>query len=124
MDGQDNIKPDALAVALTRPTTKLGVPYQAIVINLLVCVEALSLAGNLLCLLMAVPLHGICYLITLHDPRAFEMLALWARTKLATLLRTRWYWSVSSYSPLTLRERPGRFQQWRLRRRLLREKQA
>jgi type IV secretion system protein VirB3 len=121
MDDQDGSDPDTLAVALTRPTTKLGVPYSAIVINLLVCVEALSLTSNLLCLVMYVPLHGICYLITLNDPRAFELLLLWGRTKLATLLASRWYWSVSTYSPLAFRERPGVFKRWRLKRRLHRE---
>jgi type IV secretion system protein VirB3 len=124
MSGQDGIEPDALAVALTRPTTKLGVPYPAIVINLLVCVEALSFTSNLLCLLLCIPIHGICYLITLNDPRAFELLLLWARTKLATLVTSRWYWSASSYSPLTFRERPGFLKRWRIKRRLSREKRA
>jgi type IV secretion system protein VirB3 len=122
MDREDGIDVDALAVALTRPSTILGVPYEACVINVLVSVEALSLTENLLWLLMCVPVHGICYLITLNDPRSFELLMLWARTKLGTLIGSRGFWSASSYSPLIFRERFGTIRRWRARRHLLRER--
>lgn len=122
MDGEDGIKVDTLAVGLTRPSTILGVPYGAAVLNLLVSVEALALTENLLWLLMCIPVHGICYLITLKDPRTFELLALWARTTLSTLIASRWYWSASSYSPLRFREHPGFFKRWRTKRHLKREK--
>jgi len=124
MEREDGIDVDPLAVALTRPSTILGVPYEACVINLLVSVEALSLTENLLWLLMCIPVHAICYLITLNDPRSFELLILWARTKLGTLIGSRGYWSASSYSPLTFRERFGPFKRWRIRRRLQREKRT
>lgn len=122
MDREDGIDVDPLAVALTRPSTILGVPYEACLINLLASVEALSLTENLLWLLMCIPVHGICYLITLNDPRAFELLLLYARTKLGTLIASRWYWSASAYSPLTFRERFGPFKRWRINRRLQRGK--
>jgi type IV secretion system protein VirB3 len=82
------------------------------------------LTENLLWLLMSIPVHGICYLITLNDPRSFELLMLWARTKLGTLIGSRWYWSASSYSPLTYRERFSAFKRWRIERRLHRERKA
>lgn len=122
MDDDDGIEVDSLAVGLTRPSTVLGVPYGAVILNLLVSVEALSLTSNLMWLLMCIPVHGICYLITLKDPRTFELLALWARTTLGTLISSRWYWSASSYSPLSSRERPGFFKKWLIKRRLKREK--
>ena len=122
MDQNDGIDVDTLAVGLTRPSTVLGVPYGAVVLNLLVAVEALSLTNNLLWLLMFIPVHGICYLITLNDPRTFELLGLWARTTLGTLITSRWYWSASTYSPLSFRMRPGFFRKWRIERRLKREK--
>lgn len=122
MDDDDGIEVDMLAVGLTRPSTVLGVPYGAVVLNLLIAVEALSLTSNLLWLLMCIPVHGICYLITLKDPRSFELLVLWARTTLGTLITSRWYWSASSYSPLSFRERPGFFKRCRIKRRLKREK--
>jgi len=124
MDREDGIDVDPLAVALTRPSTILGVPYEACVINLLVSVEALSLTENLLWLLMCIPVHGICYLVTLNDPRSFELLMLWTRTRLGTLIGTRWCWSASSYSPLGFRERFGTFNRWRTKRRLDKEKAA
>ena len=122
MDDDEGIEVDMLAVGLTRPSTVLGVPYGAVVLNLLIAVEALSLTSNLLWLLMCIPVHGICYLITLKDPRSFELLVLWARTTLGTLITSRWYWSASSCSPLSFRERPGFFKRWRIKRRLIREK--
>lgn len=124
MDREDGIDVDPLAVALTRPSTILGVPYEACVINVLVSVEALSLTENLLWLLMCIPVHGICYLITLNDPRTFELLMLYARTKLGTLIASRCYWSASSYGPLASRERFGPVQRWRIKRRQQRGKQA
>ena len=121
MDDEDGINVDTLVVALTRPSTILGVPYGAAMLNLMVSVEVLSLTGNLLWLLMCIPVHGIFYLITLKDPRSFELLALWARTTLGTLIASRWYWSASSYSPLTFRGRPGFFKRLLIKRRLKRE---
>lgn len=121
MDDDEGIEVDALAVGLTRPSTVLGVPYAAVVLNLLVSVEALSLTENLLWLLMCIPVHGICYLITLKDPRAFELFLLWTRTTLGTLVASLWYWSASSYSPLSFRERPGFYRRWRMKRHLRKE---
>ena len=124
MDAEDGVNVDTLAVGLTRTSTVLGVPYGAVMLNMLVSVEALSLTENLLWLLMCIPVHGVFYLITLKDPRTFELLALWARTTLGTLIASRWYWSASSYSPLTFRERPGFFKRCRIARRLKKEKQS
>jgi type IV secretion system protein VirB3 len=121
MDTQDGIDVDSLAVGLTRPTTILGVPYGAVMLNILVSVETLAMTNNLLWLMISLPVHAICYLITLNDPRTFELLALYIKTSFATLLVTRWYWSASSYSPLTFRTRTGLLKRWRIRRRLQRE---
>lgn len=118
MDDEGGIEVDTLAVGLTRPSTVLGVPYGAAILNLLISVEALALTENLLWLLMCIPVHGICYLITLKDPRTFELLALWARTTLGTQITSRWYWSASSYSPLTFRKSHGFVQRLRIKRRL------
>ena len=117
MDSKDGIQVDSLAVAFTRPSTKWGVPFEALVANLIVSAEAMVLAHDALWMGLSVPVHGICYLITLNDPRAFEVLALWLRTTLGTLLASRWYWSASSYSPLTFRERFGALKRWHIRRR-------
>lgn len=122
MDKDEGIDADPLAVGLTRPSTVLGVPFTAVVLNALASIEALVFTSNLLWTLTCIPVHGICYLITLKDPRAFEVLALWMRTSLRTLLATRWYWSASSYSALAVRARPGRYARWRARRRIHQER--
>jgi type IV secretion system protein VirB3 len=117
MDVEDGVNVDTLAVGLTRPSTILGVPYGAVMLNLLVSVESLSMTENLIWLLMCIPVHGIFYLVTLKDPRTFELIGLWARTTFGTLISSRWYWSAASYSPLTVRERPGFFKRWHINRR-------
>jgi len=116
MDGEDGIGIDPLAVGLTRPSTILGAPYPAVVLNMMVSVEALVWTQDVLWLAICLPIHGICYLVTLNDPRAFELLVLWMRTTLGTLLASRWYWSASSYSPLAFRRHPGLITRWRKQR--------
>jgi type IV secretion system protein VirB3 len=123
MSDDNGIDVDKLAVGTTRPPTVLGVPYLACVLNGLVSIEAMVWTHNVLWLGICVPVHGVCYLITLNDPRAFEVLWLWLRTTFANLVSTRWYWSASSYSPLAYRERPGLIKRWRLKRRIKRENQ-
>lgn len=114
----DGIKVDPLAVGLTRPAMRWGVPYPALMLNLIASVEALVWTKNLLWMLICIPIHGICYLVCLKDPRSFELLILWLRTKANALVATRGYWSASSYSPLALRRRITFVQRRRLQRRL------
>jgi type IV secretion system protein VirB3 len=117
----DGIKVDPLAVGLTRPAMRWGVPYPALMLNLMASVEALVWTRNLLWVLICIPIHGICYLVCLKDPRSFELLALWLRTKGNGLVATRGYWSASSYSPLALHRRVTFVQRRRLQRRLKQE---
>ncbi len=117
MDNDDGINVDILAVGLIRPSTFLGVPYGAAVFNLLLSVEALALTENLIWLLLCVPLHGICYLVTLKDPRSFELILLWSKSSLATLISSRAYWQVSTYGPLTSRTSRKIFEEKRISRR-------
>lgn len=98
---------DALALGLTRPSTKWGVTYGAIMLNMIVSMEAFIWSHNLLWLLIFAPVHGVFYLICLKDPRSFELLFLWARTKARTFLLTQGCWKASSYSALELHKKPG-----------------
>ncbi|WP_296948418.1 type IV secretion system protein VirB3 [uncultured Massilia sp.] len=117
----DGIKIDPLAVGLTRPAMKWGVPYPALMLNLIASVEALVWTRSLLWMLICVPLHGICYLVCLKDPRAFELLLLWLRTKANCMVATLGYWAASSYSPLEPGGRITFIQRWRVQSRLKRE---
>lgn len=94
---------DPLFVGLTRPTMVLGVTYQAGLFNLMVTVIVFIYTKNPLHLGIAIPIHAVCYAICLNDPRAFELIALWAQTKAACA--NRFFWKASSYSPSTLEKR-------------------
>src|SRR6185437_510113 len=62
---------DPLFVALTRPAMRWGVTFSALLMNLVFTMEAFLLTKNLLTLLIAVPIHGVCALLCLRDPRFF-----------------------------------------------------
>jgi type IV secretion system protein VirB3 len=58
---------------------------------------------------LSVPIHGVCALLCARDPRFFDLVLLWGRTRMPALLGNLWVWKASSYSPLavgcTLRRR-------------------
>ena len=98
---------DTLFVGMTRPAMLFGVTYSAMIVNLVLSVEAFVLTKNLAWLLAFVPVHGLFYLVCLYEPQFFDLLQLWGRTRgqaLATgSLR---FWRASSRSPLAL-DLPG-----------------
>src|ERR1700728_3289791 len=93
---------DLLFVAVTRPPMRWGVTYSALLFNMVFTMEAFLLTKNLLTLLLAAPIHGVCALLCARDARFFDLLLLWARTRLPALLNNLGYWKASSYSPLAL----------------------
>jgi type IV secretion system protein VirB3 len=99
---------DVLFVGATRPAMRWGVTYAALLANLVLTMEAFLLTRNLLTLLVALPLHGICALLCARDPRLFDLLLLWARTRLPALLTTLRLWQASSCTPLCLDLPDGR----------------
>jgi type IV secretion system protein VirB3 len=93
---------DALFVGATRPPMRWGVTYAALIFNLVFSLELFLASRNLLALLLALPIHGICALLCVHDARFFDLLLLWMRTRLPTLLGNGIYWKASSYCPLNV----------------------
>ena len=93
---------DPLFVAVTRPPMRWGVTFSALLFNLVCTMEVFLLTRNLLTLLLVIPIHGICALLCLRDPRIFDLILLWGRTRLASYVGTYRYWRASSYSTLTL----------------------
>jgi type IV secretion system protein VirB3 len=93
---------DALFVGATRPPMRWGVTYAALLFNLVFSLEVFLLSKNLLSLLLAVPIHGICALLCARDPRFFDLVVLWVRTRLPAYLANAHLWRSSSYSPLLL----------------------
>jgi type IV secretion system protein VirB3 len=98
---------DPLFVAVTRPPTRWGVTFSALLFNMVFTMEVFLLTRNLLTLLIAAPIHGVCALLCLRDARFFDLLLLWGRTRLPAYVGTYRYWRASSCSPLAL-EPPNR----------------
>lgn len=98
---------DPLFVAVTRPPMRWGVTFSALLFNLVFTMEVFLLTKNLLTLLLAVPIHGICALLCLRDARFFDLAVLWLRTRLPAYFTNFRRWHASSYSPLAL-DLPGR----------------
>ena len=98
---------DPLFVGATRPPMRWGVTYSALLFNMVFTLETFLLTKNLLTLLLCAPIHGICVLLCARDARFFDLVLLWARTRLPALFANLRVWKASSYSPLTL-DLPGR----------------
>ena len=93
---------DTLFVALTRPPMRWGVTFSALLFNLVFTMEVFLFTKNLLTLLIAVPIHGICALLCVRDARFFDLLLLWGRTRVPAYLANARVWKASSASPLVL----------------------
>jgi type IV secretion system protein VirB3 len=79
-----------------------GVTYSALLFNLVLTMEVFLLSRNLLVLLLAAPVHGVCMLLCARDARFFDLVLLWGRTRLPAACANLRYWRASSYSPLVL----------------------
>ena len=93
---------DPLFVGATRPPMRWGVTFAALLCNMVFTMELFLATRNVLTLLLCLPVHGVCVLLCARDPRFFDLLQLWARTRLPALLASCRFWGASSYSPLML----------------------
>lgn len=93
---------DPLFIGATRPPTRWGVTYAALVVNLVFTMETFLLTKNLLTLLLALPIHGLSALLCARDVRFFDLALLWAYTRLPALAGNFRFWCASSHSPLAL----------------------
>ena len=96
---------DVLFVAVTRPPMRWGVTFAALMFNLVFTMEAFLLTKNLLTLLIALPIHGVCALLCARDARFFDLILLWGRTRMPAYFVNFRVWKASSYSPLALDRR-------------------
>lgn len=110
-DLEDRLAEDTLFLACTRPALVLGVPMEAMGVNLIVSSVAFLAGGSLLYLLIAPALHLVLQAICKADPNAFRVLYLFVETR--GRARNGGLWGGSSASPLPLRRR---FQAAELRR--------
>ena len=95
--GGSGVTADPLFVGATRPAMALGVPYAALLANAFLTLELFLVTRNLLWLLIAVPLHGLAWLVCLAEPRAFELLAVWAQVRARAAFAGRHRWQAVSY---------------------------
>jgi type IV secretion system protein VirB3 len=95
------LRADPLFVGATRPPMRWGVTYAALLSNLVFTLEVFLVSKNLLTLLLGVPVHGLCALLCARDPRCFDLILLWGRTRMPALLGNFHIWKASSYSPLS-----------------------
>jgi type IV secretion system protein VirB3 len=107
-DTNSGLTSDPLFVGATRPPMRWGVTYSALLVNGVFTMEVFLLTKNLLTLLLAVPIHGVCALLCARDARFFDLALLWGRTRIPALLANVRLWRSSSYSPLTLDLPDGR----------------
>ena len=96
---------DVLFVAVTRTPMRWGVTFSALMFNLVFTMEAFLLTKNLLTLLVALPIHGVCALLCARDARFFDLILLWGRTRMPAYFANFRLWNASSYSPLALDRR-------------------
>ena len=101
-DNNQGLVVDELFVAATRPSTRWGVPFIAILLNTVLTMEIFLCIKNPLIFLLALPIHGVCMLLCARDIRFFELASLWAQTRLPGILANRRAWGGNSHSPLSL----------------------
>lgn len=102
-DLEDRLAEDTLFLACTRPALVLGVPMEAMGVNLIASSVAFLAGGSLLYLLIAPALHLVFQAICKADPNAFRVLYLFVETR--GRARNGGLWGGSSASPLPLRRR-------------------
>ena len=93
---------DAVFVGVTRPPMRFGVTYVALLGNLVFTMEGFLLTKNLLVLFIAIPIHGVCALLCARDARYFDLLLVWAKTRMLAHFESLMLWKGASYSPLEL----------------------
>lgn len=103
----ERLDEEPLFLACTRPAMVLGVPMEAMGLNLIVSCVAFLAAGSMLWLLVAPAVHLVFRAVCRADPNAFRVLYLWVETK--GRARNGRLWGGSSPSPLPLR----RARSWR-----------
>jgi type IV secretion system protein VirB3 len=93
---------DPVFLGVTRPPMRFGVTYMALVFNAVFTMEVFILTKNLLVLLIALPIHGVCMLLCARDARYFDLLLVWAKTRLVAYFCSIRFWKGASYGPLNV----------------------
>lgn len=100
-NSDERLAEDVLFLACTRPAMFLGVPMEAMGINIILTAIAFLGGHSLLYLLIAPALHVVFQAICKSDHNAFRILWLYVETKGRS--RNGGLWGGSSATPLPLR---------------------
>lgn len=100
---RERLAEEPLFLACTRPALVLGVPMEAMGVNLMVSCVAFLAGGSLLYLLTAPALHLVFRAVCKADPNAFRVL--WLALETRGRSRNGGLWGGSSASPLPLSRR-------------------
>ncbi len=91
------LKATPLFIALTRSQTFAGVTYSFFVLNAVIAVEAFLIFRDFRAILVALVIHGIGMVMSLEEPRIFD---LWlARVRHCPRVRNHDLWRCNSYRP-------------------------
>ena len=103
MDRNQGLIDEPLFVGMTRPAMKFGVTYSGLLLNMVITMEAFIITKDVIWLAAAIPIHLLTYLVCLYEPRFFDLMVLWVRTRgFASLAGNTRFWRANSYSPLRL----------------------
>ena len=102
-DSEERLAEDVLFLACTRPAMVLGVPMEAMGINIILTAIVFLGGHSLLYLLIAPALHVVFQAICKSDHNAFRVLWLYVETKGRS--QNGAIWGGSSATPLPLRRR-------------------
>jgi type IV secretion system protein VirB3 len=102
-EAEERLTEDTLFLACTRPAMFLGVPMEAMGINLIVSATAFLAGHSLLYLLIAPAVHLVFRAVCKSDHNAFRILWLYVETKGRS--RNGSLWGGSSATPLPLKRR-------------------
>ena len=98
MNENEQLDLDELLVGCTRPTMIMGVTFLGFVINVAVTGTSFIAANNIFLLAIFFPIHAVMALILKTEPRQFELIALWLKTKGKSVNKN--HWGGRSSSPL------------------------
>lgn len=97
---EESLAEDPLFLACTRPAMVIGVPMEAMGVNVILSGLVFLIGGSLLYLLVAPALHMVFRAICRADHNAFRLLFVYVDTK--GRARNSALWGGSSPSPLPL----------------------
>lgn len=100
---EERLVEDTLFLACTRPAMVMGVPMEAVGLNLIVSATVFLAAHSPFYLAIAPALHLVFAAVCKHDHNAFRVLWMFVETKGRS--RNGAAWGGSSSTPLPLRRR-------------------